>query len=411
MTARRRNKVARAAGKSVRARGAAAGGRLERAEQLLMAMLAIRGVSTQEADVMEYVRDRLLEAGAEPAWVRMDDAHRRSPFGGQAGNLVLRLPGTEVGPRRMLMAHVDTVPLCQGTRPVRRGQWILPARRSTGLGADDRAGATAILYAATEILRRKLVHPPLTVLWTVQEELGLYGARYLRLGMLGGPRLVFNFDGGSSEKITIGATGGYRMTIRIHGIASHAGNAPEKGASAITIAAMAIADLHRAGWLGRIVKDEGSGTSNVGVIEGGEATNVVTPHVTLRAEARSHDRAFRRVIVRTIAESFRRAAREVETSEGQRGSVQIQGRLDYEAFRLAPESPAVQAAEAAVRAVGGVPRLAVSNGGLDANWMTARGIPTVSLGCGQVNPHTTAERLQLPEFQRACRVALHLATR
>ena len=41
--------------------------------------------------------------------------------------------------------------------------------------------------------------------------------------------------------------------------------------------------------------------------------------------------------------------------------------------------------------------------------MTARGIPTVSLGCGQIGPHTTDERLDLGEFRMACDVALRLA--
>ena len=47
--------------------------------------------------------------------------------------------------------------------------------------------------------------------------------------MLGKPKLAFNFDGGSPAKLTIGATGGYRMTIDIQGLASHAGNRPERG--------------------------------------------------------------------------------------------------------------------------------------------------------------------------------------
>ncbi len=409
----RRTDVSRKSPRSKR-RGAPAEPRrteldVARGEQLLMALLAIPGPSMQEAALMEFIRDRLLEAGADPSALRSDDTHRRSPFGGQAGNLILRLPGTVSGPRRMLMAHVDTVPLCQGTRPLRRGDWIVPAQTSTGLGADDRAGTAAVLFAATEILRRGLPHPPLTFLWTVQEEIGLYGARHLRLGLLGRPRLAFNFDGGSSEKITIGATGGYRMTIRVEGVASHAGNAPEKGVSAVVIAALAIADLHRQRWHGRIQKPDGSGTSNIGVIQGGEATNVVTPLLTLRAEARSHDPVFRKKILKAIVQAFRRAARSVANAEGRTGRVRIEGHLDYEAFRLPTDDPSVRAAQRAVEQVGGTPRLAVSNGGLDANWMTARGIPTVSLGCGQVNPHTTSERLQVSEFQRACRVALQLA--
>jgi tripeptide aminopeptidase len=298
-----------------------------------------------------------------------------------------------------------------GSQPVVRGDEIVPASSETALGADDRSGAAVVLNTALEILRRGLPHPPLTMLWTVQEEAGLCGARFGEIGLLGKPRLAFNFDGGSHEKITIGATGGYRFRIRVYGIASHAGSAPEKGVSAIAIAALAIARLHEEGWHGLIERRGRQGTSNVGVVQGGEATNVVTPYVELRAEARSHNPVFRQQIIRAIEKAFRQAARSVRNADGAAGRVEIDGQLDYEAFRLADEEPCVLTAEAAVRSVGGEPLRAISNGGLDANWMTARGIPTVSLGCGQQNPHTTSERLNLVEFRQACRVALRLATR
>ncbi len=157
------------------------------------------------------------------------------------------------------------------------------------MGGDDRAGAAVVLLTALDVLRGKSDHPPLTFLWTVQEEVGLHGARNARLASLGKPRLVFNFDGGSPEKLTIGATGGYRMEIRVNGIASHAGGAPEHGVSAIAIASLAIAELQREGWHGLIQKGGRTGTSNIGVIHGGDATNVVTSLVELRGEARSHD--------------------------------------------------------------------------------------------------------------------------
>jgi tripeptide aminopeptidase len=383
---------------------------LHRAEALLMDLLALPGMSCQERPVMDFIVGQLRSAGAAAETLRFDHAERRSPHRGEIGNLVLKLPGTMPGGRRLLMAHVDTVPLCRGARPVRRGAWIVPADEHTALGADDRAGAAAILAAALEVLAQGLPHPPLSFLWTVQEELGLFGAHYGQLGLVGRPKLAFNFDGGSADKLTIGATGGYRMMIRVHGIASHAGGAPEHGVSAITIAALAIASLHCGGWLGKITRPDGCGTSNVGVISGGDATNVVTPRVELQAEARSHDPAFRRKIVRAIEEAFAKAARSVRNADGVDGRVEFEGGLDYESFRLRDDDPSVLAAEAAVTALGGKPVRAISNGGLDANWMTARGIPTVTLGAGQENPHTTAERLCRKEFQRGCRLALWLAT-
>ena len=378
----------------------------DEALSLLMELLAIPGVSGREGQVAEYLIRRLRQDGVPESEIEHDAAHRRSPYGGEVGNLVCRLPGTLRGPRRMLTAHMDTVPLCEGSRPVRRRKWIVPADKHTGLGADDRTGCAVLLLTALEILRRKLPHPPLTLLWTVQEELGLVGARHVRRGMLGTPRLTFNFDGGSADKLTVGATGGYRMTIDVRGIASHAGAAPEEGVSAITIASLAIADLHREGWLGDIHKSGRHGTSNVGAIQGGEATNVVTDHVHLRAEARSHDPAFRRRIVRAIERAFGKAAREVRNSENNPGSVSFEGRLDYEAFQLADQEPCVLAAAEALRSSGGEPNRSVSRGGLDANWLTARGYPTVTLGCGQVDGHTVGERVEVPEYLRACQVAL-----
>lgn len=383
---------------------------LTNAERLVLELLALPGVSGHEDGVLQSIVRQLREAGAPVDALQFDRPPKPSPRDGNAGNLVFRLPGTVPGKRRLLSAHADTVPLCQGARPVRRGQFIVPADKHTGLGADDRAGSAVLLSVATEILRRNLPHPPLTFLWTVQEEVGLYGARYARLGMLGRPRLAFNFDGGAANKVTIGATGGYRMQIRVTGLSGHAGVAPEKGVSAIAIAGLAIAQLHNDGWHGRIQKAGNQGTSNIGVIHGGEATNIVTPEVLLRAEARSHNPAFRVRIIRAIERAFEKAARAVRNADGVCGKVEIDGRLDYESFRLKDDEPCVAAACAAVRHCAADPILAVSNGGLDANWLTARGIPTVSLGCGQTNVHTVSERLDLVEYRNACRVALRLAT-
>lgn len=377
-----------------------------------MRLLAIEGGSGQEAAVAAFVTDQLRRGGASAAAIRHDTAHRRSPFGGQVGNLVFKLPGRGAGmsaePRRLLMAHLDTVPICVGTKPVWRGNRIVSGLRNRGLGADDRAGVAAVLTAALSVLKSRR-HPPLTFLFTVQEEVGLYGARHASLGMLGNPRLAFNFDGGAAGKMSIGATGGYRMNIVIEGLASHAGGAPEQGISAIAIASLAVADLARNGWHGLIERDGYRGTSNIGVIQGGTATNVVCDCVEIKAEARGHDAKFRDRIVQEIHAAFNRAIAEVKNVAGQKGRVKIEGRLDYEAFRLKDNEPCVLLAEEAIRGAGGQPIRTISNGGLDANWLSARGIPTVTLGAGQLGQHTLGEALDVAEFQLACRIAGRLA--
>jgi tripeptide aminopeptidase len=302
------------------------------------------------------------------------------------------------------------VPICVGAKPKVEGEFVRSANPASGLGADNRSGCAAILTAALEILEHNLPHPPLTFCWFIQEEVGLYGARFVQKSLLAKPAMCFNWDGGSADKLTIGATGGYRMVIEIEGLAAHAGVCPEKGVSAIAIASLAIADLQRGGWHGLVEKGKHRGTTNVGFIHGGEATNVVTDRVTLKAEARSHDPKFRGQIIKAIEKAFQSAAKEIKSAAGQRGSVRIDGRLDYEAFRVDPKNPCVQLAEAAVRAAGRVPLQVVSNGGLDANWLNAHGIPTVTLGSGQMNVHTTSEMLDLASFRAACQIALYLAT-
>ncbi len=383
---------------------------LERAESLVMQLMAIPGKTGQERQVADFVIQHLLDAGAPASAIKTDNAHQRSPLGGQLGNLALRLPGTLRAPRRLLTAHLDTVPICVGSQPLREGNLVRSANPQTGLGADNRAGCAVLLSAAIEILTRRLPHPPVTFCWFVQEEVGLQGSHHLSPSLIGKPQLAFNWDGGAPWKMTIGATGGYRLVIDVQGIASHAGGAPEKGVSAIAIASLAIADLHRGGWHGDIHKDGKHGTSNVGYISGGEATNVVTDHVTLKAEARSHDPKFRQRIVREIEQAFRRAAREVRNVKGRCGSVKIVGHLDYESFLLSPTEPCVLVAEQAIRAIGREPFHGVTNGGVDANWLTAHGFPAVTLGCGQLQQHMVTETLNIDEFHDACRIGLRLAT-
>ncbi len=309
----------------------------------------------------------------------------------------------------MLTSHMDTVPICVGSRPVRTKNLIRAADAHTGLGADNRAGCAVLLNTALELLKNELPHPPLTFCWFIQEEIGLQGSRAATRSLWGKPKLAFNWDGGSPTKLTIGATGGYRMTITVDGIASHAGGAPQHGVSAVAIASIAIANLHQQGWHGDIHKNGKHGTSNIGVIQGGTATNVVTDKLTILAEARSHDPAFRRVIVREIEGAFKRAVKDVRNASGARGKVGFEVNLDYESFLLKQDEPCVLFAETAIRTLGHEPERAVANGGVDANWMTMHGIPTVTLGCGQRFQHTVSERLDVKEFLTACQIALKLA--
>ncbi len=83
----------------------------------------------------------------------------------------------------MLSAHMDTVPICVGSKPVREGDFVRSADPKTGLGGDESSGCAVVLSNPWKFCSKKLPHPPLTFGWFIQEEIGLHGARFLKQGV------------------------------------------------------------------------------------------------------------------------------------------------------------------------------------------------------------------------------------
>ena len=168
----------------------------------------------------------------------------------------------------------------------------------------------------------------------------VFGARNLDLADLGGAVMGFNVDGRLAAQLTIGAVGAERWEVTIHGKASHAGVAPEKGISATLVAALALARVKAGGWFGKVVQGEKQGTSNVGPFGGkdgraaGDATNVVTDYVHIHGESRSHDAKFVREITAAYKVAFANAAKKVKDHRGKAAKVKFTSRLDYVPFRL-----------------------------------------------------------------------------
>ena len=390
---------------------------IEAAIGRLMRFLAVEGVTGQEAAIGKEIVKALKEAGVPNSAIRFDDANTRIPEPTQTGNLIVKLPGTTKKPAKpiLFMTHMDTVPLCAGAKPKRQGNRIVN-EANAALGGDNRTGCAVLVSLAAELIARKLPHPPITLLFTVREESGLFGAKHLDPADLGNPVMGFNFDGRCAADVIVGAIGADRWSVDILGKASHAGVAPEKGISATMVLALALAEVHAGGWFGKVVKDGKEGTSNVGPVgtldgkSAGQATNVVTDFIHVKGESRSHDAKFVRQITAAFKQAFTNAACQVRDHEGRPAKVKFTSRLDYVPFRMKDDSPAVKRAAAAVEALGREPNLRVTNGGLDANWMVKHGIPTVTFGAGQNEIHTVKEYVDLVEFESGCRLALVAAT-
>src|SRR5438552_18432329 len=142
---------------------------LPKALSHLMRFLAVPGVTGHEKAIGQAVIEALIQAKVPRRAISFDDANERIPIPTETGNLIVTLPGTRPGPRRMFMTHLDTVPLCAGVKPVRKGNRIVAAG-PTALGGDNRTGVAALVTLAATLLERELPYPPLTLLFTVREE-------------------------------------------------------------------------------------------------------------------------------------------------------------------------------------------------------------------------------------------------
>lgn len=384
----------------------------------LMRFLSVEGITGQEAAIGQEVVAALREAGVPGNAIRFDKANDAIPMPTETGNLIVTLKGRgklKDKPPLLFMTHLDTVPLCAGAKPQVKGRRIVNAAK-TALGGDNRTGCGVLVTLASELAARRPDHPPLTLLFTVREESGLWGARNIDKKDLGGAKMGFNFDGSAANSVIIGAVGADRWEVEITGLAAHAGGAPEKGVSATLILSKALAAIEREGWFGKVVKGNRAGTSNVGPVSGptggpaGDATNVVTDFVRVRGESRSHDAKFFKEITNAYKAAFTEAAQSVTNSAGKSGRVRFKAHTDYHPFLMKLDLPVVKRAIAAVEAIGLTPEPRSANGGLDANWLVRHGVPCVTFGAGQNEVHTINEWIDLKQYENACALAVELAT-
>ncbi|MBX3536178.1 MAG: M20/M25/M40 family metallo-hydrolase [Chelatococcus sp.] len=388
---------------------------VESAVDHLMRFLSVEGVTGQEANIAAAVSDALKKAGVPASAIRFDDVNKRIPLPTETGNLIVDLPGTRPGPRLLFSTHLDTVPLCAGVKPRREGDRIV-SDGTTALGGDARTGVALLVVLAETLIKNKLPHPPITLLFTVREESGLHGARELNPADLGGAVMCINVDGQLASELIVGAVGQENWEVEITGKASHAGVAPDKGISATLVGAIALAEAQQAGWFGKVVKPDGRGTSNVGIFGGrdgkpaGDATNVVTDFAYIRGEARSPDASFATSIAEGYKQAFAKAQGMVKDHDGQVAEVKFSHKPAYPPFELGKDAPVVKRAARALGLLGIEPTYLFSNGGLDANWLDKHGVPTVTIGAGQAEIHTIKEYVNLDEYEKGCRLGILMAT-
>ena len=153
--------------------------------------------------------------------------------------------------------------------------------------------------------------------------------------------------------------------------------------------------------LGRI---DGETTANVGIIDGGQARNIVPETVKIEAEARSHNEEKLREQTEHMTDILQREAAEYGAT------TQIRQARTYTGFHLEPEEPVVARAVAAARQVDLEPVLHKGEGASDANIFNEHGIPSIVLATGARPPHTLEEYLHIPSLLQCLQWLLAIVT-
>ncbi|MGE7024316.1 M20/M25/M40 family metallo-hydrolase [Solibacillus cecembensis] len=345
-------------------------------------LVQIDSETKHEEVIAPILVEKLTEMGFD---VFQDDSHTRTGHG--AGNIIATLHGDKAIDPIYFTVHMDTVVPGKGIKPEIREDGYIYSDGTTILGADDKAGVAALFEMARRLKEQNITHGTIQFIITAGEESGLVGAKELDPTLISA-KYGFAVDSdGKVGGIVVAAPFQAKVMAKIIGKTAHAGVAPEKGISAITLAAKAVAQMK----LGRLDEET---TANIGRFEGGQATNIVCDEVNILAEARSIDEAKLNVQTANMKETFERVALE----NGGRAEVEV--KLMYPGFRVTEQDKVVQIAMAAVEAVDRTPLLGISGGGSDANVIAGFGIPTVNLSVGYEEIHTTNERMPIEELEK-----------
>ncbi|MDR3629939.1 MAG: M20/M25/M40 family metallo-hydrolase [Desulfocapsaceae bacterium] len=342
--------------------------------------------SRREGRMAALLREQFTLLGADS--IEEDGSAART--GSDTGNLIVRFNGSDPSRQPLFFScHMDTVEPGTGVQVVRNGD-IFTSRGNTVLGSDDKSGIAALIELMTVLSEDRADHGCIELVFTTCEEIGLLGAKHLAYERLRA-QLGYALDTTGIDRVITGAPASNHLKIFLHGIAAHAGLNPEDGVSALSMAAAAIARLR----LGRL---DAESTANLGLINGGVATNIVPALLAIEGEVRSHSTEKLAAYTDTLVSAFRKVVGEWPVPPGAGGQkpwVDIQVQLEYPSMLLHDDDPVLDRIRRAGLQADRDLQFLVAGGGSDANILNSYGLSTAIVATGMHNVHTTEEYLDL----------------
>ena len=306
------------------------------------------------------------------------------------GNLIMKIkPKNSLNKESLLFCcHGDTVKPGKGIDPIEKNGKIY-SRGNTILGADDKAGIAEILVAIANADQ----YPPIELVVTRQEEVGLTGSSHLD-GHLVSAKQGYVLDSESLEDIVIGGPSRMKIIVDIKGKAAHAVE-PQNGISAIEIAAQSISVL-QTGWIDQET------TVNIGLIKGGQVLNAVPEKAEIQIECRSQNHQKCLDHSQLIKHTFETVAK------ARQAQAIVKMDLDLKASRISEKHEVVQIAQKAIQFYGLQPKTIVICGGTDAAYLNQKGIATAVLGVGGKLPHSMDEHIFLKDMEKATKILIKI---
>ncbi|MEI6285839.1 MAG: M20/M25/M40 family metallo-hydrolase [Bacillota bacterium] len=344
----------------------------------------ISSFSRNERGVADYLLPELSRLG----FVVLED-NTGSVIGGNCGNLIAKKSGScPNSPTIMFSAHMDTVGPCDNVQPIIAEDGYIYSTGDTVLGGDDKAGIVAIMEALRYLVEKNLSHGDLEIIFSVCEEQGITGAKHVDLTQLKFDHGYVLDAGGTPAQIITCAPAQDTFSVKVHGKAAHAGARPEDGVNAILVAANAISAMR----LGRIDNET---TANVGIIQGGTATNTIADLVEMKCEARSRDIAKLDRQVKHMLDTFECEAAKIGAK------IEVDYHREYVNWQHDNSAAVMTLAIAAAENAGLTLSFREGGGGSDANIYNAAGRDTIVIGVGMSQVHATNERILISDIYKA----------
>jgi len=357
-------------------------------------LLSIDNPSGKEANLAYYLSDLFSALGYRCFFDRSGEH-----TGSNVGNLIVHIPGTIPAKPIFFCAHLDSVPPCEGVEYIDE-DGIIRSTGKTVLTADDKAGIAVLIELAKVLAENKFPHPPIELIFTTSEEVGLLGAKYLDYNLMTADE-GFVLDSEHPEEVINQAPTSYQYKLAVYGKSAHAGIEPEKGVNAIRVLALILSQLPT----GRIDEET---TANIGKIQGGTAVNIVPEIAEAQGEFRSHSEEKIENLKAEIERTVQEIIGNLSKSEDGFPKYSLKFEKVFQGFRIPENDPLCELVKNAGERVGLSITFKKKEGGSDANIFNANGKRCLILGVGMQKVHTKEEFIRKKDLINSARLVLEI---